>query len=153
MRRVFYWLGVVFAVIIVAGIAGGVFLLVQGNRLDSESRAYVDSSVPAVANGWNQSELVSRASPALLATIKPGDLTVVFGKLAPLGAFVSYNGAKGEANISNWNGVTSITAAYVAKATFQNGNATFNVKLSRHDGKWMIDGFHVNLDNLSPART
>ena len=151
MRKFFYGLGIVFAILIVVALIGGVLVGLKGAALDRESKAFVDSSVPAISMAWDEQQLIQRASPALLSSLKPGDLSATFDKLSQLGSFVKYDGANGQANIANWNGVTTISAAYVAKAKFQKGDATFRIVLTKQDGKWMINGFHVDLSGASNA--
>jgi hypothetical protein len=144
MRRFFFWFGVAAAALLIVAVVGGVVLLRKGSALDAESKAYVETSFKAIASKWDQQELLDRASPELLASIKPDALTQVFDKFSQYGALVEYEGATGAANVSYFNGVSKISAGYQGKAKFENGEATFNVLLVKLSGKWLIKGFHID---------
>ena len=121
MRRFLYILGAVtLAIIVAAGIGVGV-LVYKGKTLDVESKAFVDSAVPAIAAGWNKEQLLDRATPELR------------------------DRAAGDANMSYMAGSGStVSASYVAKAKFKDGVATIQITLVKRDGRWMISGFHVD---------
>src|ERR1017187_1670145 len=63
MKKFFIVLGSIFLAIVVLGAIGSAFVAVRGNALDKESKAYADAAIPAIANGWNEKELLDRASP------------------------------------------------------------------------------------------
>jgi len=51
----------------------------------------------------------------------------------------------GQATMSYFSGSGStVSATYLAKARFQNGNATFRLLLLNRDGRWMIHNFRVD---------
>ena len=138
-------LGGIFLAILVVGVVGMVFIATKGRALDTESKQYVDVAVPAIVSQWDRQELINRAGPEFMETVKDGDIEKLFTLFRKLGAFKKYNGSEGQANISvtSKNGkVTS--AAYVAKADFEKGPAEIQVTLIKHDAKWQILGFRVN---------
>lgn len=145
MRRFFYWLGVTAAIVIVVAIIGGVLVAKKGLALDADAKAYVDSAVVAICSDWDQQQLIDRASPELLAAVKPGDLPALFEKLSSAGPLSKYEGANGQASVTVYNGNSKITAKYVAKALFAHGEGTINISLVQNDGKWRILGFHVDI--------
>jgi len=145
MRRFLYILGAVtLAIIVAAGIGVGV-LVYKGKTLDVESKAFVDSAVPAIAAGWNKEQLLDRATPELRDSVKPEQLRSLFDAVSQLGPLVEYEGAAGDANMSYMAGSGStVSASYVAKAKFKDGVATIQITLVKRDGRWMISGFHVD---------
>jgi hypothetical protein len=144
MRKLLSFVGAAaLFVIVAAGIGLGV-LFYQGNALDLEGRAFVDSAVPAIAATWSKQQLLDVATPEL-QSFKPEDLNVFFYRLSQLGPLVEYEGATKEAMQTNIavSGDT-VFARYVAKARFENGTATFRVVVIKRDGRWMMHGIHVD---------
>jgi hypothetical protein len=145
MRRLLLILGALTAAVIIAAGLGVGVLVYKGNALDAESKAFVDSAVPAIAASWNKEQLLDRATPELRANVKPEDLRALFDAVSRLGPFVEYQGATGEANMSYMAGSGgAVSASYVAKARFKDGTATIHIALVKRDGRWMINGFHVD---------
>jgi len=63
VRRFLLILGALtLAIIVVAGIGAGL-LIYKGNSLDAESKAFVDTAVPAIAANWNKEQLLDRMTP------------------------------------------------------------------------------------------
>lgn len=152
MRRFLYILGALSLIVIVANVVSlGVAIFNAGN-LDAESKAYVDSAVPAIVANWNEHELLDRATPELRKSITPAALDDLFNRLSHLGAMVEYDGATGQATMSYFTGAGStVSASYVAKARFQNGTATFEIVLMKRGGHWMIHNFHVDAVGNPPV--
>jgi hypothetical protein len=131
---------------VAAGIGLGV-LLYKGHALDAESKAFVDSAVPAIAATWSKQQLLDRATPELLENVrlKPEGLNALLDSLSQLGPLVEYEGATGESAQSYIAGSGStLSASYGAKARFQNGTATFRIVLMNREGRWMIHNFQVD---------
>ncbi len=148
MGKFFKFLGVGVAgfVVIVAGLFA--YAMIHGSALDSESKAYVDQAVVAITSHWSAHALKDRAAPKLLAATTPAQLDNLFGALSGLGELKKYEGAKGEANFYASIGNENVSfAAYVARAQYENGEATINILIQKTNGAWHILGFHVN----SPA--
>jgi len=145
MRKLLYILGAVFLALIIAVVGTVGHLAYIGNQLDQESKAYVDKAVPAIVADWSVEELTRRASPELLQSTKPDDLRSLFALFAKLGPLVQYGGSKGDAKIfASTGGGQSITAEYVALATFKNGRASIEIGLLKVDGIWKVQNFRVN---------
>jgi hypothetical protein len=145
MRKVLYVLGAVFLTLLVGGGGGIGYLAYVGNQLDREAKAYVDAAVPAIAANWSADELMRRAGPKLLK-IKPDDVRTAFALFAKLGPLIQYKGSKGDATIfaSVGGNGQSITAKYLAEATFKDGDASIDIELDKLEGAWKIRGFRVN---------
>jgi hypothetical protein len=73
MRRFLYVLGILalFA-IIAAGVGFGV-MLYNGHMLDAESKAIVDSAVPAIAASRSSEQLIERATPDPVGWVERSD--------------------------------------------------------------------------------
>lgn len=144
MKKTLIVLGSIFLVLVILAIVGIGIAAVKGNALDEESKAYVDNAVPAIISGWDQQQLVSRASPEFMQAVNGDDLDKLFGMFHRLGAFKSYDGAKGSSNMSVTNTEGKVVSAvYIANATFDTGPATIKISLIKHDN-WQIAGFHVD---------
>jgi hypothetical protein len=145
MRKFFLWFGIVMAVIIVAGVVGFFILARDGARADAESRVYVDDAVVAIGRHWDAGELWKRSSADFQRVTKQEDLRAFFEAAAQaLGPLTAYRGAQGDATISVVNAHTTVTAKYIARATFEKGEAEFQIAAVKNDGEWRIQGFHIN---------
>jgi hypothetical protein len=156
MRKFFYILGIIFAVLIVAiGIA--VFAAIKStNAVDAEAKQYVDQSLAAILPKWNSDELLRRASPQFKEATNPGDLRALFDTAVDaLGGLTDYQGARSQgANVSAFMGAGTIaTATFLAQAQFQKGTASITVKVRKVDGTWMIDLFDVGSPELMRRMT
>ena len=153
MRKVLTWIGAAALVFVVAGAAGFGYLMLKGNALDEEARAYADKAVRPVINHWDPQALQDQASPSLLATVKPGQFASMFQFFQDkLGTSTSIEPCKGQArvNISTGNGRV-ITGAYACKAHFLKADAAVQLVLLKNRGEWRIAGFHVNSPAFFPG--
>jgi hypothetical protein len=145
MRRLLQILGALTLIVIVAGGVGLGVIIYKGRALDAESKAFVDSAVPAIAANWSKEQLLDRATPELREKARPDELTALFDALSRLGPLVDYEGASGESTMSFIAGSGNTeSASYLAKARFQNGSATFRLALMKREGHWMIQSFYVD---------
>lgn len=145
IQRFLIVLGGLFLAAVVLGVAViGVFA-VKGSALDKESKAYVDSAVPVIVSGWDEKELLNRASPEFTQATDKKDLDKLYGFFHKLGGLREYQGSEGQSSIffTPENG-RSITAVYTAKATFDAGPAVFKIMLIKHGDQWQIAGFRIN---------
>jgi len=144
MKTALILLGILFALLLasVGGYFG--FLAYEGNKCDASSKAYVDESVPAIVSNWSKDELLKRVSSELRQAASEDDLTAMFAKLSGLGSMQSYDGSTGEAKVHlTKTAKLQVTAAYVARATFQKGKAQIKLDLKQVDGEWYIQSFSV----------
>ena len=147
MKKFFQILGGIFLalVLIVAVLVGiGVY---QGTRLDSSSKAYVETNVKPVVETWSKVELLKRASPELIEILgkDPGQVDRLFAKFAKLGPLKSLSVPKGQSLMAVTAGRGKvISASYTEAGEFENGHADFNIRLIQIDGQWRFLGFYVN---------
>src|SRR5476649_2090265 len=89
--------------VLILGVAAFIgYAAYQGRGLDASSKAYVDENVPTIISTWSKQELLTRASPQLLKVVneKPEQLDQLFRMFSKLGAMRSYDGSKGDSNVS-----------------------------------------------------
>ncbi len=145
MRKILYGLGVLMLALIVLAGVGIVATIRAVIPLDAQSKAYVDRAVPAIVAHWNPQLLLARATPQLRASVRPEAMVGLFQAFSRLGPMVAYQGATGGANISaSFGAGSSVSAAYVAHASFAAGTATIRIALVKRHGHWKISGFFVN---------
>ncbi len=143
-------LGYVFLVLIVLLIAGFGSLTVIGNRLDKESKAFVDAAIPAIVSTWDVSEIEKRASPEFNDEVDYDELEQDLGVLQQLGKLVEYKGSTGDANITlSLQYGYEITADYTASADFEAGSTNMRMSLIRHEGQWQILDFKINPEEFN----
>jgi hypothetical protein len=108
--------------------------------LDSESRAYAADTVMAITKHWDSAELWKRSTPHFREITRRDDVQAVFtiAEVA-LGPLTEYLGAAGQATVSP----TTASAEYVAKGSFQKGDADFQMVMMKVGDAWMIDVFHI----------
>ena len=144
MRKFFFGLGVLAAVLIVLGGAGFYMLNRSGDALDRASKAYAERSVVAIAANWNADELWKRASPHLRQIATYRQIRGLFvAANAALGPMLEFSGSKGEAVLTMGGSHPTVSAQYVAAGSFQKGKAEFRISLVEQHGKWEIEGFHI----------
>jgi hypothetical protein len=147
MRKFFFGLGVLAAVLIVAGGVGFFFLSRNGAALDRMSKAYVDDSIVAITTNWDVDELWKRASPHLRRTSNESQVRGMFDAAKDaLGPLVEFRGSRGEAIISIKD--ASVSADYLAVGHYRNGDASVRIALVKRGDTWMIEGFRINSNTL-----
>ena len=145
MRKFLYIFGTAALAVVVVFVAGIGILIWKGNGLDAESKAYVDAAVPAITAHWDKKALLDRAGPELRAATTPDQIANLFDNFSRLGPLIQYEGASGQANMAYFTGKGGqVTAMYEAKAKYEYGEATLQLRLIKHDGAWAIVGFHVD---------
>lgn len=151
MKKLLITLGIIFLAIIILAAIGISIAAVKGAALDKESKAYVDQAVPAIVSGWNEQELLERASPEFTQTVSKKELDKLYTFFRKLGHLRKYEGSKGQTFISytTQNGKRT-SAEYTANALFDGGSAVIKVALIKHGNQWEIAGFHVDSDAFLP---
>jgi hypothetical protein len=147
MKKLLIILGAVFLAIIVLAAVGIGIVAVKGSALDKQSKAYVDTTVPIIVSGWDEQELLSRASPEFMQVAKKEDVDKLYTMFRRLGRLREYQGSEGQSDMSltTQNGRRT-TAFYTAKASFDAGSAIIKITLIKHGEQWQIAGFHVDSD-------
>ena len=150
MKKVIMFLGYIFLALIVGLLVGFGTLTVIGNRLDKESKAFVDAAIPAIISQWDVREIEKRASPEFNADVDYDGLEQDFGVLQQLGNLVMYKGSTGDAHITlSLQYGYEITADYTASADFETGATNMQMSLIKHGGRWQILDFKITPEELS----
>lgn len=144
MRKILYGLGLV-SLVLVATLIGGIAVIAyNGNKLDAESKSFVDAAIPAISANWSAQALLEKASPEFIQSVSADRLKAVFNQFSTLGHLAKYEGSQGESNMAFFSGSgSSISASYTARARFENGEAIFRIALVKRDGQWLIRGLNV----------
>ena len=95
MKKFLIILGSIFLAIVVLAAIGIAFVAVRGNALDKESKAYADTAIPAIINGWSEKELLDRASPEFKQAVTQEQLDQIFHWFGSLGQFQKVRPATG----------------------------------------------------------
>lgn len=145
MKRFLVVLGVVFAVLIVLGVAGIVIAAVKGTALNKEGKAYVDEVVPKILADLRKETLLAYASEEFKNTVKPEEMDKIFTWFQKLGRFTEHKVSPGQVNIS----VTPpagkvITGRYVVQAQFDSGPAQVEITIVKKGDKWFVQFFKIN---------
>lgn len=149
MRKFFLGLGVVMAGLIVAAAVGFFVLARNGAALDAESKAYIDDAVVSIGSHWDANELWKRSTAHFRQVTKEDDLRALFDAAKDaLGPMREYRGARGDASISVTNAGTTISAKYLAKVTYEKGDADVQIVVVKRDSTWLIEGFHIGSPQL-----
>ena len=144
MKKLFIALGIIFLALIVLAVIGIGIAAFKGSALDKESKAYVDTAVPAIISSWNAQELLSRTSPEFNQATRADDIERLLQSVRSLGRLQKYQGSQGESVTSRIVGKgTTISARYLVTADFEAGTAKIYVTLIKHGNVWQIAGFRV----------
>jgi hypothetical protein len=122
---------------------------VMGPKFDSESKKFVEETVPIICSSWNYQDLTCRASTELLNSASDEDFKLVFKNFSEkLGHLKKHKVSAGEARIGFFiqNGKV-VTADYIVDAEFDKGPATIHIRLIKRGDKWQYKQFFIN----SPA--
>lgn len=142
-------LGAIFAGLITLGVIGFAVIYYFGSGLDKESKAHVDQLIPGIVTSWNSQDLIRHASPELLQVAPVERIDGLFRLFsARLGPLKEYKGSKGEAFIGvTLRGIT-VTANYVAGASFEKAPATIQIRMIQRGSRWQVLEFRVHSDAL-----
>ena len=160
MKTFFAVLGVIFLIVIIAAVAGAGYLAMRENPLDAisfwllstrgktlneESKVYADAAIPAIVGSWSERELIDRESPEFKQAVSQQQLDELFQRISTLGHLQKCEPAQGQSMMSAMT--HAIKAHYIAKATFEKGEAEIDLSLIKHGDQWQIESFFVK----SPA--
>jgi len=156
VRKFLIIVGATTSIMVLCAVVALGVLFYQARAFDRGSKSFVDTAVPAIVTKWNEDELLDRATPELRTSITSDQLKSSFRTFSQVGPLIEYEGSQGQWNMSYVSATgTTVSAQYVAKARFQNGDAIFRIYLMRRDGRWLIQGFYVDTKPaiLAAART
>ena len=126
------------------------FSLYRAHQIAIEGLPFIEEAVTAVTKNWSAQELFDRASPELrkVATLESVD-ALFQGQAVQLGAFVEYEGATIADQSYNFNvyrlgSPGSFVGSYSATARYRTGAASFQIAVTKRNGQWMINYFHID---------
>jgi hypothetical protein len=154
MKKLFFILGVIFAVIIAIIVIAAAIFIPRTLKLDREATAYIQDAVPKIVTNWNSQGLVDQATPELMNSVKSRDeLDRLFVMFRQLGSFKHLDKPEGAVVSSAFTGEGTVTLGnYTAQGDFEKGKATIKIQLRRVDDTWKINGFRINSDVFLPAK-
>jgi hypothetical protein len=103
----------------------------------------VDDYVAQIAPEWSADGLLKRVTPRYRDKFDPKINQALFKKLSALGKLKHADPSTATANVRSSSLGDNIVANVNDHATFDGGEATFNIYLVQVDGQWTIAGFHV----------
>lgn len=148
-------LGVIIGVIFLATIWSIGNGLTTVGRVRESAQAYADEALPAILDGWNADELISRSAVELKKNVPAEQTRRIMAELKDrLGAFKSVEKARMGDFVMPADSTTGpyMVAPFVADATFEKGKAVVEIKLVRQEGKWKIGNFFVREPTASTSR-
>ena len=114
-------------------------------RLNNESKKYVDTVLPVILKNLNKETFLKFASPELKKAVPPEKFDEIFKIYRKLGTFEKYIGSKGKAKKSfTLKGQKWIYANYIAAAKFSNGDAKIKITVIKENGGWWIYYFKIS---------
>jgi phosphoserine aminotransferase len=145
MKKFLQVLGLIFAVLIVLGIAGLVLTVVKGTALNKEAQAYVDEVAPKILADLRKETLLAYASEEFKSTVKTEELDKIFAWFQKLGPFQECQGATGQVNMSLKTGAGKvITGQYAAQAQFEAGPAQVQFTVVKKGDAWFVQYFKIS---------
>jgi hypothetical protein len=116
-------------------------------RLNVESKKYVDTVLPIILKSFDANEFIKFAAPEFLKSVPEKRIFEIFNVYKKLGGFKKYLGSKGKAktSIAIFKGKKWVYAKYTAKAEFANGLAVIKITIIKEKGKWFI--YHIKIDS------
>ncbi len=152
MKRFLLVLGLVFAVLIVLGVAGIAIALGKGMALNEGGKAYADEVAPKILADLRKETLLAYASDDFKNTVKTEEMDKIFAWLQKLGRFKEYKDSTGQVNMSlTTRAGKVITGRYGAQAEFDSGPAEVQVVVVKKGGAWFAQFFTINSMALVPG--
>ncbi|MBA4348817.1 MAG: hypothetical protein C0415_02370 [Thermodesulfovibrio sp.] len=143
-------------IVVCVAIAFGA-LFYYGNKMDEESKAYVDANVPSIFGQWDMKKLIQNAGHEFLDTVKTPQAkeklnTLFVSGFEKLGKIKQYKGSEGQAiiDIAFDKGIT-IYADYTATCVFQKGEAKISIRIIKKGDKWQIFSFSISSPAMLPS--
>jgi len=130
--------------------SSSVAFTVVGSRVAEEGRAYAQDVLPRICQPWDAGAIADRATPELLASMSSEQLATFIAflekRLGPLRRPGAFQNMTWEVRVGT-SGLSATTIQF-ADCEFEKAPARITLTLVRHDGVWLINGFHANSDEL-----
>lgn len=147
MKAAWVAFGVVVATIFLATIWSIGNGLTAGSRFQEAARQAADEALPQLLGSWDARKLEELAAPELKESVSFDQMAKMMADLkSKLGKLEKLQPAK----VGNFetpgvdkSGGPFIVAPCVAKAKFEKGDATIEIKMVRVEGKWRVGNFFV----------
>jgi len=144
LKMTFAIVGGVALLLVLLACAVLVPLAIQQPKLEREAQTYADEAVEAIATDWDQGELEARVSSEFWDATSRVDLTKMFAVFEKLGPMESFEPCMGGVSITKVAGLgDQIIGQYATEAECENGPATIQLVLIKHDDEWQVGGFRV----------
>jgi hypothetical protein len=129
----------------VVGIAGFITAFLIGtHNLSKTTENFARSSAVAIFSGWDDKELLDRASPDFLKNAHPDAIHNSFNNLSKLGKLTRVDQLEGGPHyIISLTGPNTATATYSGTAEFENGKLQFQIDLIDGGPVWQIKAFRI----------
>ncbi len=153
MKKVLSIIGGLFLVLLVA-VAGMIgYAAFEGSKLDAESRAYVEATLPEFLSNPTADRLTSFMAPQDRANLKATDMVSFLSYISQqLGAFQSYDDLKGDSfQMVSPNG-KSVTAKYLVHCYFDKASVTATVSLRKVGDVWSLVSVYFDVNTRGPDR-
>ena len=152
MRKFLSIAGAVFLLLIVG--LGGMFgwLSVKGSKLDAESAAYIQTTLPRALAHASGEDITSFMAADDRKSIQPGALDTFYAYMSMnLGTLTSCDAPKGSSLLMALNGTERITAQYLDRCQFSKANVTAKVTLRKIGEAWSLVGVYFDPASLEVA--
>lgn len=153
MKRILSVIGGLFLVLLVA--VGGMigYAVFEGSKLDAESKAYVEATLPEFLSNPTGDRLASFMAPQDRANLRATDMMSLLSYISrQLGSFQSYDDLKGDSfQFVSPNG-KSITAKYLVHCYFDKASVTATVSLRKVGDVWSLVGVYFDTNTQGSAR-
>jgi hypothetical protein len=134
-------------IIILLVLVGGTYIgtmHLKAKEEGKECRKFTDDFILAIAQDWDTTELIKRASPELLGSIPQEKLDELADTMRRLGKLKKYSGSVGGPVVHTPKETDKVIyARLLADAEFDAGAKRFLIDLVRHGDKWQIYSFHI----------
>lgn len=119
-------------------------------RATQQARAYVDDTIPRIAESWDAQILTQEAATEFHENASQEDIAKLCDTLAErLGPLRDYRGSRGRVKMSaSTGGGIVVRGAYRAECAFANESAIIDVGIVRRNGDWGIVSFFVTSDAI-----
>jgi hypothetical protein len=148
MKRFLKIFGLVLLLLIVGGSAITAYTIHQGNKLDQESRQYVETVLPKMLSVMTTENFLQYLDPDMKAKMDPKNADRKMALYQKLGKFKSLSDLKGDANISLSKDGHIVTAFYTANAEFEISPAHIILKLIKKDNQWAVTSIEIRSNLL-----